>query len=110
MRTPKAAKRTKAVVVAIEEYRKSAGPGIAPVKYALNDANLFQKVLRDKFKVSDDDIMTFQNQDATKTTLENDIRYLASTLGEDERFIFYYAGHGFHDANGNRLTAWDSNP
>src|SRR5690606_27688414 len=30
-------------------------------------------------------------------------------LAEDELFIFYYAGHGFHGAGGNRLSTYDTN-
>jgi hypothetical protein len=35
--------------------------------------------------------------------------FAIKSLAPDDLFIFYYAGHGFHGAGGNRITAWDSN-
>jgi uncharacterized caspase-like protein len=35
--------------------------------------------------------------------------YTIKNLAEDELFIFYYAGHGFHGAGGNRLSTYDTN-
>lgn len=49
------------------------------------------------------------DSEATCASLKYDLASAIKSLAPDDLFIFYYAGHGFHGAGGNRITAWDSN-
>jgi len=40
--------------------------------------------------------------------LEEDLRYDIGQLGPDDKFIFFYAGHGFYAEGANRLATWDT--
>ncbi|MGE8433484.1 caspase family protein [Chryseobacterium joostei] len=94
-----------AIIIAIETYRYT---DISKVDYALNDANAFKKLLIDHFGASEENITIWLNEHATKTALEEELPYLIRQLSEEDKFIFYYAGHGFHYTDCNRLTVWDS--
>jgi len=100
------AENTYAVIVAIEEYQFR----IKNVDYATNDARAFYEWLHDDLGVPADNITLWMNSQATQSALINELRYQLRNLTEDDRFIFYYAGHGFHDGGYNRITAWDSYP
>lgn len=95
-----------AVVVGIESYQQSAIPGI---NYAHADAKAMASVFEECFGVPVENIQVWLDSEATYVRLENDLKYAASQLNPDDRFYFFYAGHGFWAANGgNRLTAWDT--
>lgn len=97
-----------AVVVGIESYQQSAIPGI---NYAHADANAMASVFKECFGVPPENIVVWLDSEATYVRLDNDLKYAASQLNPDDRFYFFYAGHGFWTANGgNRLTAWDTHP
>jgi hypothetical protein len=103
--------RTVAVVVGIETYQYSKPPhALQGVAFAGADAREIAVTLKSQFAISNDDMYLWINEDATKTRFENDLPYLAATMGPNDRFIFYYAGHGFYVNGANRLTAWDSHP
>jgi len=104
-------KRTYAIIIAIENYRTPKGsPTIPSVAYALNDANNFRDMLVTSMEVEPSDITMWVDQEAMRTTLENDLPYHLRTLTQNDRFIFYYAGHGFYKDGHNWLTTWDSHP
>ena len=94
----------RAIIIAIENYRFKK---ISNVKYALNDAEAFKTLLIDNLKVSPENIKTYYDKYASKTGLEDEIKYEIRNLKEEEKFIFYYVGHGFYNGT-NRLTAWDT--
>lgn len=94
-----------AVIIAIESYRY---PDISRVIYAENDANAFQNLLITEFGAKEENIVIWLNEKATKTALEEELPYLIRQLNSENQFIFYYAGHGFHYTDSNRLTVWDS--
>jgi hypothetical protein len=93
------------VIIAIEKYRHA---DINQVHYAGNDAMAFQKLLREQFNVPIENITCWINENATKSFVEEELPYKIRQLTENDTFIFYYAGHGFHNSEGNRLTVWDS--
>ncbi|SCX81582.1 Caspase domain-containing protein [Paenibacillus polysaccharolyticus] len=97
---------TYAVIIAVEEYQF----GIKKVEYATNDAKAFKFWLNEYLGVPDDNIKLWINTDVTKTRLEHELKYEIQMLQEDDRFIFYYAGHGFFDNGQNKFTAWDTHP
>lgn len=96
-----------AFVIGLENYRGGAG-GLKKVDYAHNDARAFAQVLSEIYPPDRSTIEVFLDDQATRS----DIQYLLSGriagLGPKDLFIFYYAGHGYHGAGGNRISAWDS--
>jgi hypothetical protein len=98
-----------AVIIAIEDYRFSGKDGgISSVKYAKNDATEFKKLLIECFGAIEDNITLWINEKATKSAMEEELPYIIRQLSASDKFIFYYAGHGFYNNNSNRLTVWDS--
>lgn len=97
--------RVVAVVIGLETYQTG---GLPLVDYARNDAQAFATVLRTIYSVDQLDLELMVDNDATRGNIQYHLRQSIASLGEDDLFIFYYAGHGFHGAGGNRITAWDS--
>jgi hypothetical protein len=59
---------------------------------------------------SDDVVVeVIKDGDASLTALRDQLAYTIRNLATDDLFIFYYAGHGFHGAGGNRLSTYDTN-
>jgi len=102
---------TIAIIIAIEDYRFADGAtGIVPVKYAKNDATRFKKLLKEEFNIPEENITMWLDKDAIKSALEDELKYHIRQLKKIDRFIFYYAGHGFYQNSNNKLTCWDTHP
>jgi hypothetical protein len=105
--------RVVVIVVALEHYRTpSNGDALPSVDYARADADSFAAVIRKMFEdmpASDVDVRIIVDEDASLTALRDEVGYVIKQLCDDDLFIFYYAGHGFHSAGGNRLSAYDTN-
>ncbi len=99
---------TVAIIIGIENYKSRENNQVPPVKYAKEDALLFRKILIERFKVEDDDIHMFINEDALKSDLENGLGWLFHSLSEKDRLVFYYVGHGFHNGTTNYLSTYDT--
>ena len=97
--------KTRAIIVAIENYRYEK---ISKVKYALNDATAFKDLLISDFNVNPESIKMYLDKYASRTALDEELRYEIRNLQSDEKFIFYYVGHGFYGDGTNKLTAWDT--
>ncbi|MEI2466736.1 sacsin N-terminal ATP-binding-like domain-containing protein [Niallia taxi] len=97
--------KTVAIIVAIENY--APRNQIQDVKYATNDAEDFKKLLIETMSVEEDNIYMISNEDALKSTLEYEFKSLFYSLTENDRLIFYYVGHGFHDGVSNYLSTYD---
>lgn len=98
--------KTFAIIIAIEHYHNK----ITSVQYARNDAIAFKEMLINNMGVQAENIFIFIDDDALKSTLEYDLKKLFMGLQENDRLVFYYAGHGFHDTITNCLTTFDSHP
>jgi hypothetical protein len=102
--------KTIAIIIAIEDYSPREQDQIPTVKYAINDALEIKKVLINTLGVNEDDIDLITNEKALQNNLENDLGYIFYSLTENDRLIFYYAGHGFHDGVDNYLSTYDTHP
>lgn len=102
--------KTYAIIIAIENYKPRSSNQIQSVKYAENDAMLFKDMLITQMNVYEDDITIFLNENALQSSLKYDFQSLFHTLRENDRVIFYYVGHGFHNGVTNYLTAYDTHP
>lgn len=97
----------KALVVGIEDYQARATGALSKVDYARRDAEAFQEALRTMYGGRLESELIVDN-DATISNIKYQLHGFIKSLEEDDLFIFYYAGHGFHGQGGNRITAWDT--
>lgn len=96
---------TFAVLIGVERYQQDTIQG---VPFAVADAEAMRDVLIQQMNVPPQNIKLWTNENVTRTSFEHDLKYELDTLGPDDRFIFFYAGHGFHSDGSNRLTMWES--
>ncbi|WP_062054104.1 sacsin N-terminal ATP-binding-like domain-containing protein [Aquimarina longa] len=99
--------RTIAIIIGIEDYAVKKEHQISPVKYANNDAIKFKKMLIERMNVDANNIHSFLNEEAMKSSLEYDLSSLFHYLTEEDRLIFYFVGHGFHNGITNYLSTYD---
>lgn len=97
-----------AFIVGLEEYHKLNGAGLSKVNYAATDAQQFAQTLREIYGDALEKPTIYLNGEATQSTIKNELAVTIRRLGPDDLFIFYYAGHGFHGPDGNRLSAADT--
>lgn len=98
---------TYAVLIGIEKYQQSR---IDPVQFAQADVLAMKQLLIDSLDISAENITVWLNSQATKAVFKNDLPYLIRQLQEGDRFVVFYAGHGFFSNGTNRLTTWESHP
>ena len=99
-----------AIVVGLENYQpRSDGKTLTKVDFAGNDAEAFAEALKSIYPAERLSLTLLRDSEATCASLKNDLGFAIKSLAPDDLLIFYYAGHGFHGAGGNRITAWDSN-
>ncbi len=105
--------RVVAIIVALEHYRNpSSGDALPDVNYAHADADGMADAIREIFEdMPSEDVVieVMKDGDASLTAMRDHLGYTIHNLDENDLFIFYYAGHGFHGAGGNRLSAYDTN-
>lgn len=94
-----------AVLIAVERYQQ---PNIPGVSYAVADAEAMQDMLIKQMRVPPQNIKLWKNEDVTRTTFEQNLKYEIDTLAPDDQFIFFYAGHGFYADGSNRLSMWET--
>src|ERR1039458_5238430 len=99
-----------AIVVGIENYQqRGSGDTLPTVAFAREDAEGFSDVLKSIYPPEKLNTKLLRDSDATCTRLRDELLYTIKSLAPEDLFIFYYAGHGFYGAGGNRVTAWDTN-
>src|ERR1039458_9351009 len=98
---------TYAVLIGIEIYQQR---GIGSVQFAQADAAAMKDLLVQELGVPAENITVWLDFEATKSMFENELPYVIRQLSPGDRFIFFYAGHGFFANGTNRLTTWDSHP
>lgn len=98
-------KKTIAIIIAIEDYHPKNQ--IKPVKYANADSAKFKDMLINDFDVLEENIYELLNENAFQSLIEYDLKNLFLSLGVDDRLIFYYVGHGFHNGLTNYLSTYD---
>ncbi|OLS37742.1 sacsin N-terminal ATP-binding-like domain-containing protein [Bacillus sp. MRMR6] len=99
--------KTIAIIIAIENYAPRQENQISNVKYAIKDALKFKEMLIKSMNVDENDIYMIRNEEALKSTLEYEFRTLFYSLTEQDRLVFYYVGHGFHNGITNYLSTYD---
>lgn len=99
--------KTIAIIISIEKYAPRDKFQIADVLYANNDANSFKEMLIASMNVDESNVYMFLDAEALKSSLEYDLKGLFHSLTEEDRLIFYYVGHGFHNGITNYLSTYD---
>lgn len=103
-------RKTIAIIIAIENYAIREDNQVQKVKYARNDAYRFKDVLMKSMGLDENDIYMYVDDNALKSSLEYDFTGLFHLLTEDDRLVFYYVGHGFHNGITNFLSTYDMHP
>ena len=90
---PGALKSRKALLVGINEY---ADPDIPDLAGSVNDVCLMRRVLVEVMGYKDSDISILTNSDATRAAIITELSLfeVGSKKGEQNSFLFFYAGHG----------------
>ena len=101
--------KTIAIIIAIENYTQRENK-VPNVKYATRDALKFKEMLISSMGVEQKNIHEYVDGEALKSTLEYELKNLFYSLNENDRLIFYYVGHGFHDGVTNYLSTYDMHP
>ena len=100
-------KKTIAIVIGVENYAPRLQHQIPSVKFASKDAQKFKDALMKSMNVEEEDIHMFINEKALKSNLEYGLKDLFYSLTKEDRLIFYYVGHGFHNGITNYLSTYD---
>jgi len=105
--------RVVAVIVGLENYRKpKSGDALPTVAYAHADARAVSDALHQIFNdlpEGDVDVEVMTDSDASLAAIKDHLAWTIRNLSAEDLFVFYYAGHGFHGAGGNRLSTYDTN-
>jgi len=88
--------KTWAVIIGIKDYSKEKN-GFDKLPYAINDAEDFSDSLTINFDIPKERIFSLINTEATKSKIEQLLGSLSqnSEIDTNDRFIFYFSGHGF---------------
>ncbi|MGD1848513.1 MAG: caspase domain-containing protein [Salibacteraceae bacterium] len=88
--------KRKALVIGINNYDHN------PLKACVNDANEMEKLLKAQ-QNGNPNFSTINSPNATKDIMENRIKHLLK--GEADHALFFFSGHGHHDATGGYLLS-----
>ncbi len=102
--------KTIAIIIAIENYAVRSDNQVSNVKFAIKDASRFKEMLISSMGVEQENIYEWKNEEALKSNLDYELKSLFYSLTENDRLIFYYVGHGFHDGVTNYLSTYDIHP
>ena len=93
-----------ALVTAVEKYSHK---NISTVDFAEADAKGFAGAIALHGHQADE---VAPSSKATKSSIESHLRRHLGRLTAGDKFIFYYAGHGFSKNGHNYITAYDTDP
>lgn len=101
-----AAAASHALLIGIEEY---SAPGVPPLGGSANDIALVRELLVTRFKVSQEDIMTLPDSQATHTGIQKAFARLAARVDPGDFVYIHYSGHGARakDENGDERSGLD---
>ena len=85
----------RALIIGINDYQDAKIPDL---KTAVNDAKAMSELLRDHYGFK---VKLLLNREATKKTIYQTLRDLASSTQPDDSVLIYYAGHGDLDRTFN---------
>ncbi len=78
-----------AVIIGINDY-----PNIKKLNYAVDDAQDIYKLLTEKFHFPEENITLLIDEDATYQNIRTQLYETAEKVGNEDRLVFFFAGHG----------------
>ena len=101
-----------ALIVGIGQYQYGDIYGLRDIKTAVPDAKAIRNLLVTGYDFIDDTTHTkmLLNEEATRKNIINNIGRLAGTADDNDRFVFYFAGHGSNDSSEEYLLPYDTYP
>ena len=68
-----------------------------PLANAVNDAQNFKNVLLEHYHYDAENVYELFNEQVNKTEINKLVRELAAKVGEEDKVLIYYSGHGYYD-------------
>ncbi|WP_044200960.1 caspase family protein [Flammeovirga sp. OC4] len=68
-----------------------------PLANAVNDAQNFKKVLLEHYHYDQANVFELYNEQVNKSEINKLVRELATKVGEEDKVLIYYSGHGYYD-------------
>jgi len=96
---------TYALLIGVEHYHDPRN--FPQVTYANRDVDGVHQVLV-RLGYDQGDFTLLQNDKATKTAIVQNLKTIAEKALEEDRIIFYFAGHGFYESGKNLLAPVDA--
>lgn len=78
-----------AFIVGVDRYQHCP-----PLQYAVNDARDFASILQSRFGFKEQNIISLYDDQATQDQIRRRYFDLAGELTENDRLVFFFAGHG----------------
>lgn len=96
---------TYVIIVAVENYNEAAD--FPKVNFAKKDAEDLITALK-QLGYAEEDFVILLNEKATRTAIIQKIKKISERALENDRIIFYFAGHGFYENGENLLGCADA--
>ncbi|NME71804.1 caspase family protein [Flammeovirga aprica] len=68
-----------------------------PLANAVNDAQNFKNVLLEHYHYDKENVYELYNEQVNKAEINKLVRELATKVGEEDKVLIYYSGHGYYD-------------
>lgn len=91
-------------VIGIDLYKKSTN-----LKYCRDEADDFINIFYKSNKVKKKNIYSIFDFDATKINILTQLDNFKEILGENDKLVIYFAGHGYHSEYSNFFVPYDGN-
>jgi hypothetical protein len=95
------------VAIGMEDY---AIAKMNPTRFARADAQAFADVLTGHLGVPAANVTVWLDAAVNASNLSIELPAIIDGLGAEDRFYFFYAGHGFWTSGSSRLTVYDTHP
>jgi hypothetical protein len=96
---------TYALLIGVESYHETND--FPNVDYAKRDVEGVRDALK-LLQYDEEDFFVLLNEKATKTTILQKVKKVTERCLENDRIIFYFAGHGFYEGGRNLLAPVDA--
>jgi hypothetical protein len=93
------------IIIAVEDYIENSD--FPKVSYAKKDAEDLIEAFK-KMGYDDEDFVVLINEKATRTAIIQKVKKISERALENDRIIFYFAGHGFYENGENLLGSVDA--
>jgi len=96
---------TYVIVIAVENYNEF--PDFPRVDFAKKDAEDLVEAFKN-LGYAEEDFIVLINEKATKTAIIQKLKKVSERALENDRIIFYFAGHGFYEGGNNLIAPVDA--